>query len=549
MTEDPDPRPARRWRALALAELVVLAVVGVLALTGFPPADAPRDPLPAPRLPSDGDEPALRRGEIPDTAPRAGGEARQPVEPAAELAGVGAAADGTVLVGRVLDPDGVPVPRCSVGIRPAGTASWRQDSIEPELGFAFPGLAPGDCEIRLRADGFRETTETIRIEPVPLMRRDLTMRRALVLPVAVVTPDGEQLGSALAKQGLWMLELACVVTHDEPPNAFPETELRSVDRLGLGRWRSRFARDGLPDRYSGVLEIDDPLPLWVSLVCRHVVVQEQLVPPGAEELVFTLAVDELRRSLGSVRMRVLASETGAPLTGASVSISDRQSGGRGQQVGDDGTATVADVPPGVSEVVVRAADREVFHRFVRVAPGADLDLGDLRVDPVATIGGTVLGPDGRPAAEVSFSWSRLDRLAPGMPLRNGMSASSDTEGRFSLWGCGRGRYVVTATKRGVGESCAVVDTSGGAVADLQLRLAPTTALTIVNDLGPLDRVVVTVRRQDGVPVAAFPVVGAYGEFTRELGAGSYVAAVHRDGVLLREVPLSVGSTPLSLRVP
>ncbi len=253
----------------------------------------------------------------------------------------------------------------------------------------------------------------------------------------------------------------------------------------------------LPDEYAGVLELDAPPPVWVSLVFRHVVVGKTLAQPGQQEVRLVVAVDALQGVLGRARLQVVDSGTRRPVVGANVDFSDRQSSGVGKKVGEDGVVVCEDLPPGILELTIREQTHEAYHTFVRFEPGSDLDLGVIALDPQTKLGGSVVGADGQPASGVRVSYFRVERYAPDVPLNNGFSASSDAAGKFDLWGVGRGRYRIQARAQDGALATAIVDTSHGAVEDLQLRLATSIAVQVDNSLPKSKTCLVTVRDPAG----------------------------------------------------
>lgn len=539
---------ARLWPIVAVLEL--FAIIWLLAGR---PGDRP-DPVvvDGPAQATEADDAGSRRADA-----EAGTEVVAAAAPAVERTVAAAAAaplvGGTTLIGRVVDARSREALTAGyLNLRQRGETRWRGVGLDEEP-FAFAGLAAGTWEVWIRnVPGYVEGRLEIEVGAGPLQEEELELSAATVLYVATQTPDGAPLGKALYAAGISRAagKLTYVATREPPPAAFPETELRHVVDVGCARFRSRMfgSEVQIPERYEGVLEVDGGLPVWVSMVNCHVVVASQLVQPGSEEVVFQLSVEQFRATTATVRARVLASESGQPLEGAYVSLTDRQSGGGGVATDADGRVTLTGVAPGLLELGLRAPEREFYVRYVRIPAGGDVDLGDLRVDPPGKAGGVVVDAGGQPVADVGLLWTRVDRQLPGAPLRHGMSSRSDSEGRFDLGWLGRGRYLVRATHAEHGVARLLVDTSAGAVDDLRLQLAPATRVQIEGGLAAADVVRLSLREPGG---AVFLTVGVRPGQQPSFGVlpGRYLASIHRGAVLVREFELQVGSAPVTLRVP
>src|SRR4030095_9039914 len=103
-----------------------------------------------------------------------------------------------------------------------------------------------------------------------------------------------------------------------PPRApRPEPSLRLYQRWGIGYFfeagNQVMGEDAMPADVMGRLELDEPLPAYVSLVFRPLVLQTQSVEPGTKEVVFVLPASALEALLGGVRVRVIDEETRPPI--------------------------------------------------------------------------------------------------------------------------------------------------------------------------------------------------------------------------------------------
>lgn len=468
------------------------------------------------------------------------------VTPRAAVATIADSDFGSLLFGLLTANDGDPLEEAYVTARRSGTKRYESGAVQAGR-YAFPGMEPGAWEIRARAKGCRDLSVQIDIDGSAPQRHDLTLQRAYSLKVAVVTDDGRPLRAAMAEEEVPFTELIAIATTEEPVN-FPMTTLRTLHNIGVGRWRgTHYGQEPLPKRYLGILEIGATPPVWVCVVHRHVVLAKKIVPAGLDEVELIVPMDALFGSFSGARLRVVAAETGTPLTEARVSFSDRQSGGGGIAPDEDGVAVFDRIPSGIMELTIRAEERELYHRMVRLPPGQTLDLGTVAVDAVGTIKGSVVDPDGAAVAGATLRHFRLGRTPADLPLDNGMSANSDAEGKFELWGVGLGRYLVVAY-HDTGCARAIVDTSAKAVEDLRMELRDG-QIEIINQVPPTETYLLSLRTPDG-DRAYSGHVRPGSDYVRSVPPGRYTAEIRNDRGVVRsfEVKVTEGQ-PAPVTVP
>jgi hypothetical protein len=71
------------------------------------------------------------------------------------------------------------------------------------------------------------------------------------------------------------------------------------------------------------------LPVHVSVLLHHDVIETKLVSSGQDEVSFSLDPAELPKRLGGVELRVVDADTGSPLAAEASLDSDSESGGKG----------------------------------------------------------------------------------------------------------------------------------------------------------------------------------------------------------------------------
>ena len=459
----------------------------------------------------------------------------------------------TILHGQILDQEGQPVDGASVLLRARGAERALRAGVHPERGYAIVGLDSGYWSLTCNAGGYKAFQEDLDVTGDSMQRFDIRMTRAHVVRVAFVDEDGARMAEKLIEAGLQRVGrgMSVVATLEEPPESFPMSTHRSVLRFGVGKWRSGIMNRELPERYAGELEIDVSGAVWVSAIMRQVVVGKALVQPHDEEVDLIIVMDELREKLGSLSLQIVASETGQPLDGAYVEVSDRQTGGGGLRTDESGRVKYENIIPGIVELTIRAGeDREVNHRMVSIRPGDRLDLGVVGLDPVRQAGGVVRSPGGELVGSVAFKWFRLDRTSPNTPLDNAFGARSDSDGKFELFGIGTGRYLVHATHDD-GVANFVLDTSTGNAADLEVQLSEGVEVTIVNHVSRTERFLVRVTDQTGQVVQSWlewpqPTMR---ERPKRFPAGRYTVEIRSDEGIVRTFELNTMSSGRRIVVP
>ncbi|MEM8885657.1 MAG: carboxypeptidase-like regulatory domain-containing protein [Planctomycetota bacterium] len=438
-----------------------------------------------------------------------------------------------VIHGHVTGSDGKPLEGAVTAYLDVPGQKPRYVSVTPEGWYAFAGVRPGPCVVRVLGREYDETKATLEIAP-GTTRHDVVLRRGMTIRIKFVNSEGEPRG----QQGFTFTGPIAVATRD-PVERLPMTELRSHNRFGLGDFQAGFARRGpkLPPGVVGELRVKAEPPFHVSAVYMHHVLSTQAVTAPVEELTFVIDQADLDALAATVKMRVMDAETGEPIKGR-VGIGDRQSSNRGVPIGEDGSVVYPDVPPGLKHLTVFAAGYEFVNTFVRVAEG-EVDLGTLRLHKAGTVEGKVLRPDGKPTS-VRLLVRQLDRMKFPQPLRHGMVMQSDTEGTFKIHQPGRGRYLVLADDDKYARVATVLDAAGGKVNDVVIRLTEGVPAQFEFTYTGKRPYLMTVRDAEGTPLFTYTVRGTWPRTVR-LVPGTYELEYSEDGEVLAREELVVGS--------
>jgi len=456
---------------------------------------------------------------------------------------------GIVVYGSVRAPDGTLVAESWIGAR-ADERTFRRAPVT-EGSFSLAGLRPGSWVISCELPGVGRAEKAMELAAsVPLVRLDLVLEESTLVFVRFVCPDGTRLADRLLALQLhlgWSVPLVAVATRDHPGAELPRISHRSHEQYGLGVFRAKGGpgRDlSLDKTYDGVIETAGPPPYIASAVLRHIVLDSVSVAPGDTEVVFTISEEAILEQFCRVRVRVLDSMTGEPLTNARVEVSDSQSAGGGSPVDELGSAVIERKMPGPLELVVNAPDHERYSLWFN-AEAPETDLGEIRLDPATSVQGLVVDEAGNPIA-CALTWFHLDRFeSQGAEFfRYGnISARSETDGTFTISSLGRGRYLIFPD-RPHARSPTIADTRGGSIEGLVVRASAGVEVKILTGADPTAPLAVRVNDHRGFPVRA---ARATGPVTTSLAPGRYSVRVD-DGARVRSATFTVGSEPLEVTV-
>ncbi|MEM9380990.1 MAG: sigma-70 family RNA polymerase sigma factor [Planctomycetota bacterium] len=430
---------------------------------------------------------------------------------------------GLIGHGRITDEAGEPLERARVRLvaSPLDSRSATSDALG---GWSAMELAPGEYEMTVSSPGSLAVRERVTIPEGRAWHRDVTLARAMTLPVRFETPEGETVRPLFgARENL----LGVAVTSAPPPPKMAVTG-RIVIRSECGRFDSRSERATPPDldaRYHGVLHLTAAPPLHVSLVYRNTVLETRVISGGEEDLVFE--IPPLAESGGSVRVRVVDRATGAPIT-EGVGLR-HPSGGvvvRSRVEGD--SVLFEHVPPGAMEVERAMGEYEALQRGVEVLPGQEVDVGTLAIGRAEEFRVRVVDADGKPV-DAAPSAVRPDLAAGPLDLDLRVGGSRGPDGTTEVTWLAPGRTLVRAGGRdGLARVGVEVDTREVKEVELVVPKGVRVALDGA-ELAPGDAILVLDARGAQVTEArSLP-------FVPWLAPGKHTAVLLRDGrEVLRE---------------
>lgn len=528
-----------RLVVLCVVEVVVAAVLAVQVFGGRGTAPEPVGtalaPPPVPEQPAAG-----RAGTLPVPSPAAERTADAASVQREHVAAKWRADDpvGVLLMGTLRTVGGMPADATLSLVR---DQVRKGASAAADGGYAVAGLSPGEWQVTVRGDAFVQVETTLQLGDAAVQQRDFVLEPSFPVRVVIVTPDGAD-GTRALRMALSGWSDFHVAGQREPfPERLAPTDYGAVF-VGDARWSSEMnPRDGA----AGTLCLAS-LPAHVALLQRHLVLQQQLVRPGQDEVKFVVDVDALRALAASASVRVLDASTGEPLAKARVALHTSNRGGMGNTVDADGRAVVEGLSPGFLQCTIAAPEHETFFHTVRVAPGERLELGDVRLGPAEPLAGTVLGPDGKPAG-ASLRWTELKWRTSPAAFSHNRSAGTEADGSFKLWGTGRGTIAVQA--RGSDGLVAAGVFDNPPAEPVVLQLARPSVCTVTRPPDPTRAFTLTLFDARGRAIAGHALEPRATKTTVSLPAGEYTFEVHDEqGRLVQSGSLVFGAEPCVLEV-
>ncbi len=360
-----------------------------------------------------------------------------------------------VLFGSVTREDRSPVTKGFLFLyrddKHVGTAALRDGA------FSFAGLHRGVHRLNTRIDDELPVEQDV-VLAAATTRVDLVLAKPWLLTVNVVTPEGTPLlpevQKAVSRPYLRSI-VACAckepMAGDLPPSNSAEV------RTGVGAFRGGDPfgeRGALPKQTLGVLTLPSIAPLHIALLLRNHVIAQLPASPGQTEITFTLGVEAFLARLASVRVR-LVDAAGNPVAPATVALNDAQTGGGGKKVDAEGRATLDHLTPGRLDLEVGHATLRAPRVQVDVAPGANLDLGDIVLVPGVPVAFDLSNFEGKG----SVWFHPLDPPRPGWTAKPGYVSLDN--GKAQTHSLHPGRYGMYASA-----------TNGVAVLEVDASRAP-----------------------------------------------------------------------------
>lgn len=406
--------------------LLLLLVVAPLALLAWRAIGVERvtpSPPPAPEAADD-----ERSREVPiagDLEPPAADARTAPVAAAAETDGPAPAAAAAPIVvrGTLRGADGAPVARAVV--RAVGAIEERDTRTGDDGGYELRGLTPGDWALSCDATGYVPQRRKVALDASrPEPREDFVLARATVVTVRFLGPSGLPVEHDPAFENpRFVTDLRVVATREPPDESADLREAASRYESKLARSPEDARRLDLP---SGLLTIDEPLPLHVSLALAEEVLETRRLDAPVDELSFRLEPADVRRRLAGFVVRIVDAATGAVPPKPQAML--RPSNTTAFRADGRGEVRVDGIHPGVYSLRLFAPDKAHVTLHFELAAGEQRDLGTVALGEPVAIEGQLVDPDGRPCS----GWMRLHDARRPVPAdaTSATASAIGSDGRF-----------------------------------------------------------------------------------------------------------------------
>ncbi len=265
---------------------------------------------------------------------------------------------------------------------------------------------------------------------------EIPVHGSLVISVRFIDHNGASVTRPLPErqQSPWILgldETLCAIATRDPPTALaPVTELRLVGNYtpaGRPLPGTRLHVPGVPAGCAGVIELQEPLPAYVSSVLDGIVLETQVVDATTREVTFVIAHDDLVARTSTLRFRLL-SEDGSAIEKAGIAllpIAARLHANPVMSPLPEGVCDRDGLPSGTYQMQIRVPGREHVNRVIALAPGQVTDLGSITVRDGALLGVNVVDENGAPVS-LPVEWARAsERTRPCYMPPVGSGAPAD----------------------------------------------------------------------------------------------------------------------------
>lgn len=529
-------------QSLAVVCAIEAAIVAVLAVQVFGARSAPSDAQPQAPVaasPENDAATAATAAATPPGAPAAPSHTNEPTRTEAAAKFVRGDAIGVLLTGSLRMRDGKPA---AAWLQATLDRATRWASAAEDGSYAMLGLGPGEWKIDVGGQTVVAQSTSLTITDDAVQHRDFVLDPSFPVKVLIVTPDGGDATMALRKSWFGMRDFAVAGQRDRLPERLAPTDY-GLAFVGDAKWDAeRNPNDG----FAGTLHFAS-LPGHAALLQRHLVLEQQLVQPGQQEVKFVVDTEAIKKLAGSATVRVLDAASGEPLTTARVSLHTSNGGGGGPPVDAQGRAELTGLAPGLLVFEINGApDHENLYSIVKVDPGQRLDLGEVRLGAHVKLQGTALDADGKPA-DATLTWTELKWRTTPTAFRTNRISRTGADGSFALWGTGAGAIAVTAFDKDGNVARGVFDNPPSV--PIVLRLARACECTITRPTDPTRSFTVTLFDDLRRAIASAEIEPRTSRYPLHMPAGRYTFEVHDEqSRLVKTGTLEFGATTCSLEI-
>ncbi|HEV8112159.1 MAG TPA: sigma-70 family RNA polymerase sigma factor [Planctomycetota bacterium] len=396
----------------------------------------------------------------------------------------------------------------------------REVSVDAEGRFEIGDLRPDHWRLYASAPGHMARRMEFDVSREEQQKElDVTLPPTQTLRVKMLTPDGRNLLEVAEQDAALGLAFTPVpfATREAPGSRIADLGENWSRIYGAGQWRDRSQTDEkVAGDAAGVLMLEESLPLHVGVSVRGVVLDERVVTPGSDEVVFVVPIERLRAVVSTVTVHVVSAQDGLPIAHAEVLIEGCESA-----ISDArGVAEIPRVPPGERMIHFDADGVERLAEWISIEPGSKLDLGSRELGQAARVTGHLVDENGT-ALVGSVQLRSLDGRAAEHELPLVQTADTDDQGKFAFEQVGRRRYVLQVGGDDWAAALTTIDARSGSVSDVAIQAEHCGELKLTFPIEPRpDSCYVVEAEGDATPVSVQACAGWH-PFGLRLANGTY----------------------------
>jgi len=396
----------------------------------------------------------------------------------------------------------------------------REVSVDAEGRFEIGDLRPDHWRLYASAPGHMARRMEFDVRREEQQKElDVTLPPTQTLRVKMLTPDGRNLLEVAEQDAALGLAFTPVpfATREAPGPRIADLGEDWSRIYGAGRWRDRSqVGEKVAGDAAGVLTLEESLPLHVGVSVRGVVLDERVVTPGSDEVVFVVPIERLRAVVSTVTVHLVSAQDGLPIPHAEVLIEGCESAITDAR----GVAEIPRVPPGERTIHFDADGVERLAEWIAIEPGSKLDLGSRELGQAARVTGHVVDENGT-ALVGSVQLRSLDGRAAEHELPLVQTADTDDQGKFVFEQVGRRRYVLQVGGDDWAAPLTTIDARSGSVSDVAIQAEHCSELKLTFPIEPRpDSCYVVEAEGDATPVSVQACAGWH-PFGLRLANGTY----------------------------
>ena len=339
--------------------------------------------------------------------------------------------------------------RAQSGERHSFTRSGPLEELHARIGF-------GIYRLSVEAPNLRHFDETLDLsseaefenrDPEQGFFRRVTLWPSGWLPVIVRTRDGRPFEAITSELGyepkrlfVDAFQLHASLERFEPGQALPpEPGKGEGGEFELAHFQPPVGWQNvrIGDDMIGSLQVLAPPPFWVGLWLHGTLFESRLLQPTDRELRFEIDLADIDERLARVRLRLVDRDSGERVReGARATLKANTSAHRRHDLqerapDENGAIDFVRVIPGAHELSIQRGSNLV-QRQLQLAPGEELDLGELPIGLDAPIELHVLDAEGRPCPSTLEITHYRRGAAVGELYHPNLHTTTDEKGRYSL---------------------------------------------------------------------------------------------------------------------